>query len=131
MPTFYETLKIPPHATATQIKSAFRALAKQYHPDCNPHSLIAKDQFSEINAAYIVLGNVQKRTAYDLEISAQKTEKKPFFRDLEGIFKAKVPFETPKKKATLFRAHPKASWKKGDIWCQTSEVSPPPIFCAD
>jgi molecular chaperone DnaJ len=61
---YYEVLGIPRTATAEDIKSAFRRLARQYHPDVNKADG-AEEQFKELNEAYAVLGDVEKRAAYD------------------------------------------------------------------
>lgn len=62
---FYEILGITPKAEATEIKSAFRKLAMQYHPDKNPDP-DAHKQFIAIHAAYETLSDPIKRRVYDL-----------------------------------------------------------------
>ena len=61
---YYETLGVPRDATKDQIKKAFRKLAQQYHPDVNK-SDDAEMRFKEINEAYQVLSDDEKRTVYD------------------------------------------------------------------
>ena len=61
---YYETLGVSKNATDAEIKSAFRKLAKQYHPDLNKEAGAA-DKFKEINEAYTVLSDEQKRKQYD------------------------------------------------------------------
>ncbi len=61
---YYETLGVPKNASQDEIKSAFRKLARQYHPDVSDaHD--AEDRFKEINEAYAVLSDDEKRAAYD------------------------------------------------------------------
>lgn len=60
----YDTLKITPHATQNEIKSAYYKLTLQYHPDKNK-SEYAKQKFQNISEAYQVLGNYQQRKIYD------------------------------------------------------------------
>lgn len=61
---YYEVLGIPKTASQEEIKNAFRALARQYHPDVNKaHD--AEEKFKEINEAYGVLSDAEKRAAYD------------------------------------------------------------------
>lgn len=67
MPTkrdYYEVLGVSRDATEEEIKKAFRRLAFQYHPDRN-HAPDAEAKFKEVNEAYEVLSNSQKRAAYD------------------------------------------------------------------
>lgn len=61
---YYEVLGLPRNATTEDIKKAFRKLAFQYHPDRN-HDSGASDKFKEINEAYEVLSDADKRAAYD------------------------------------------------------------------
>jgi DnaJ-class molecular chaperone len=61
---YYKTLGVSKTATASEIKSAYRKLAVQYHPDKNK-SKESEEKFKEINQAYEVLGNEQKRKQYD------------------------------------------------------------------
>ncbi len=62
---FYHVLGVPKTASADEIKKAYRKLALKYHPDQNPGNKVAEDKFKEINAAYSVLGDEQKRAQYD------------------------------------------------------------------
>lgn len=62
---YYNILGVDKNATADQIKSAYRKLAKQYHPDLHPDDQVAAEKFKEINEAYSVLGDADKRTRYD------------------------------------------------------------------
>ncbi|MBX6770366.1 MAG: molecular chaperone DnaJ [Chloroflexi bacterium] len=67
MPTkrdYYEVLGVPRNATEEEIRKAFRKLAFQYHPDRN-HSADANEKFKEINEAYEVLSDPQRRREYD------------------------------------------------------------------
>ena len=62
---YYEVLGVSKSATADEIKHAFRKMAMQYHPDRNPDDKAAEQKFKEINEAYEVLKDDQKRAAYD------------------------------------------------------------------
>ena len=61
---YYEVLGVSKDATDAEIKSAFRKLAKKYHPDINP-SKEAEAKFKEIGEAYAVLSDKDKRRQYD------------------------------------------------------------------
>ena len=62
---YYEILGLKKGATADEIKKAFRKLAVKYHPDKNPGDKKAEDRFKEINEAYAVLSDPQKKSQYD------------------------------------------------------------------
>jgi molecular chaperone DnaJ len=61
----YEVLGVHRQAAPEEIKSAFKKLAAQYHPDRNPHDPTAHERFKEINLAYQVLSDENRRTLYD------------------------------------------------------------------
>ena len=61
---YYETLGVKRDATESEIKSAYRKLARKYHPDVNK-TKEAEEKFKDINEAYEVLGDKQKRQRYD------------------------------------------------------------------
>jgi DnaJ-class molecular chaperone len=79
----YDVLGVSRTASASEIKSAFRKLAKKHHPDANKHDPKAATRFSEVNAAYEIVGDDDKRKAFDRgEIDA---EGKPRFQGFEGF----------------------------------------------
>ncbi|MGB6542232.1 MAG: DnaJ domain-containing protein, partial [Xanthobacteraceae bacterium] len=79
----YEVLGVDRKASAGDVKGAFRRLAKKLHPDANKNDPKAAARFAEINAAYEILGEDDKRKAFDRgEIDA---EGKPRFRGFEGF----------------------------------------------
>jgi len=63
--SLYETLNVSENASSSEIKKAYRTLAKKYHPDMNK-APEAEEKFKEINAAYEVLGDEQKKAQYDM-----------------------------------------------------------------
>ena len=62
---YYEVLGLEKGATEDQIKSAFRKMAMKYHPDRNPGDKSAEEKFKEINEAYSVLSDPDKKEKYD------------------------------------------------------------------
>lgn len=62
--SLYQTLNISENASADEIKKAYRKLARQYHPDVNK-SAEAEEKFKEINGAYEILSDPQKKAEYD------------------------------------------------------------------
>src|SRR5215213_11310628 len=78
----YEVLGVAKGADAAAIKSAFRKQAKKLHPDANKQDPKAASKFAELNAAYEILGDEDKRKAFDRgEIDA---EGKPRFQGFAG-----------------------------------------------
>ena len=62
---FYEVLGVSKTATDEELKKAYRKLAKKYHPDMNPGDKEAEAKFKEVNEAYEVLSDKDKRAKYD------------------------------------------------------------------
>src|SRR4051794_41518865 len=78
----YDVLGVQKNASGAAVKSAFRKLAKKLHPDANKNDKKAATKFSELNAAYEILGDEDKRKAFDRgQIDA---EGKPRFQGFGG-----------------------------------------------
>ncbi len=68
---YYKILGVPRNATQEEIKKAYRRLAMKYHPDKNKGNKEAEEKFKEINEAYAVLSDPEKRKMYDMYGSAE------------------------------------------------------------
>ncbi|MDW8093574.1 MAG: J domain-containing protein [Caldimicrobium sp.] len=89
---YYAILGIPRNATQEEIKKAYRRLAMKYHPDRNKGNKEAEEKFKEINEAYAVLSDPEKRKLYDMYGSAEferRYTQEDIFKnfDFENIFK--------------------------------------------
>lgn len=79
----YQVLGVGKSASEAEIKRAYRKLAKQWHPDYNKDAPNAKDRFAELGMAYEILGDADKRKAFDRgEIDS---DGKPRFQGFEGF----------------------------------------------
>jgi len=72
MKSFYETLEVSPNASHDVIRAAYRCLAQHDHPDKNLDSEDAGQGMSNINRAYAVLSDQEKRQAYDLSLGIKQ-----------------------------------------------------------
>src|SRR6202044_784396 len=62
---YYQVLGVARGADLKDIKSAYRKLARKYHPDVNPNDKVAESKFKEVSEAYDVLSDPEKRKLYD------------------------------------------------------------------
>src|SRR5204863_7071066 len=62
---YYQILGVPRKADEKEIKSAYRKLARKYHPDVNPGDKVSEAKFKEVSEAYDVVGDPEKRKLYD------------------------------------------------------------------
>ena len=65
MRDLYEILGVDKNCNKAELKSAYRKLAKKYHPDVNPNNKEAEENFKEVNFAYEILSDDNRRQKYD------------------------------------------------------------------
>lgn len=91
---YYDILGVSRTASASEIKKAYRKLAKKYHPDSNEGNSVAAERFKEVNEAYDILSDEKKRKLYDQfghaafeeGASYQNTQGNPFTEGFGGSF---------------------------------------------
>lgn len=98
MKDFYRILGIPDNASEADIKSAYRRLAKQYHPDLNPGSRHSEERFKEILDAYTILSDRELRDQYD--------RKRRFGSSSTGAYTAPAHQPGEKKRDAARREYP-------------------------
>ncbi len=106
---YYNILGVPPGASHEEIKRAYRRLARLYHPDRNPNDRLAEEKFKEINEAYQVLGDPERRRRYDAKrhfnrSSAGRQWRRPTgsvtFEDLLDAMRSGVRWRRPSRAPT-------------------------------
>ncbi|MEY2985492.1 MAG: DnaJ-class molecular chaperone CbpA, partial [Cyanobacteriota bacterium] len=126
---YYQVLGVPRNATAEEIKKSFRKLARQYHPDVNPNDKTAEEKFKDINEAYDVLSDDNKRIEYDTQLFG-RNRRPPFNRFSNGERTAPKP---PSPRSPSFRnangrsmppRQPAESWQDFSTSQRTKVVTP-------
>jgi len=82
---YYEILNVSKDASPDEIKSSYRRLAKKYHPDLNPNDKEAEKRFKEINEAYEILSDPEKRKRYDMFGEAGVNGQGGYSQDFTGF----------------------------------------------
>jgi curved DNA-binding protein CbpA len=109
MANYYEILEVSKTATDAEIKSAFRRLARKYHPDTNKEDKNAEEKFKELNTAYEVLRNALKRKDYDRNLgkshaSSKQENKSPEADTSKPRSKTRTPPEYSKHDAAEIKS---------------------------
>lgn len=87
MRTHYDLLGVSPHASQDEIRRAYHRLARRHHPDANPGAEASRRTMAEINAAWAVLGNPEKRRAYDRAIgTTPRPRPSPTAGDFDAVW---------------------------------------------
>jgi curved DNA-binding protein CbpA len=87
LPDYYALLGVEPRADRQAIRAAYRALAKQYHPDsAAPDAAQSAEQFVEVQEAYDVLGDPDRRAQYDLECARRRDAQEELLRQQRAAF---------------------------------------------
>jgi DnaJ-class molecular chaperone len=91
----YAILGVKREATADEIRSAYRQLAKKLHPDLNPGDKGAEEKFKEVAAAYDLLGDADKRTRFDkgeIDASGAERPRERYYRDFYAADAQEHPY---------------------------------------
>jgi curved DNA-binding protein CbpA len=102
MKTYYDILGVNKHATTSEIKTAYRKLSIKFHPDKNDGDEFFKEMFLNINTAYEILSNAEKRNDYDKLIKNEQIEIQHSFEYDELIVKAAVYVVVENNPSTAF-----------------------------
>ena len=81
----YEVLGVPRNATSDDIKTAYRRLARRFHPDVNPNDPTAEEKFKEIGEANSILSDPERRARFDQYGSTDEVPQNPFYGQSGGI----------------------------------------------
>ena len=93
----YAILGVKREATADEIRSAYRQLAKKLHPDLNPGDKQAEEKFKEVAAAYDLLGDAEKRARFDkgeIDASGAERPRERYYRDFHTADAQEHPYGT-------------------------------------
>ena len=87
---YYEVLGLSKGASESEIKSAFRKMALKYHPDRNPGDKEAEEKFKEVNEAYGILSDPEKKAKYDQFGFAERRSECRIFGSRRRLFRRRL-----------------------------------------
>lgn len=115
----YKVLGVSNTASKEEIRKAYRALARKYHPDVNPGDKAAEERFKEINDAYAILSDEKKKEEYDRAAEPQQQEG---FSNMAGNnFTRQRKASQPQRKATSNQAKKDFKMDKESIYNQFND----------
>ncbi len=124
--SYYEILGVPKDVNSEKLRSAYRAMAKKYHPDVNPGDKTAEEKFKEISEAYEVLSDTGKRETYDRELSSKtgRVGAKPSRENVGRHTAAGESFEQRQENfwRTEVRGGAEKVWRKNSAFWQQNEL---------
>lgn len=116
----YKVLAVSNTASKEEIRKAYRALARKYHPDVNPGDKAAEEKFKEINDAYTILSDEKKKEEYDR--TAAEPQKQENFSDMAGNrFTRERKAAAPQRKPTSNQAKKDFKMDKESIYNQFND----------
>jgi len=105
LPDYYQLLQVSETATGTEIKAAYRRLAKLYHPDKNSGNPVAEEKFKQIKEAYEVLINTPRRRKYDEKRNRGVTNSSTAFQKKSSVKKNYNFSEEEAKRRQYYQQH--------------------------
>lgn len=116
----YKVLSVSNTASKEEIRKAYRALARKYHPDVNPGDKIAEEKFKEINDAYTILSDEKKKEEYDRAVS--EPQQQDGFSNMTGNnFTRERKANQPQRKAASNQAKKDFKMDKESIYNQFND----------
>lgn len=100
---YYEVLGLPPGASSREIKNKYRELAKKFHPDLTQDKVLGQRIFTQINQAYRVLGDAERRSQYDATLTPERAQPGMPTASTSGVQAAAQP------QATVYATPPAAA----------------------
>lgn len=119
--SLYDVMGVGRHASLEEIRSSYRRLAARYHPDRYPDRA---ERFREINQAYLILSDPQKRKDYDSTLPSEK-ERKPTIGDqIEAALRGGIRKPRPERKGSGDGRRPVSKSKDHQTWVAPKPIKP-------